>query len=85
MTREEADINLRNAISEHAQAYGFVEDGEMLDQFAIISCWPNLKDPHAGGYILQFHQVEPPDHVARGLFTQALHILDFHPSTYEEE
>lgn len=75
-TKEEADTNLRQAITDHAEAYGLnAEEGEMLSDFAVVASWIPRVSNGRTNYTQHFHMEEIPTHVAAGLWKTALHHL----------
>ena len=69
LTKEQADVLLRDALIAHANAYDLVRSGELLDQYAVICAWtPPIGERGTHNYTTCFHQENVPTHVALGLF-----------------
>lgn len=64
----EADERLRKAIIEHARAYGFLEDDELVNEYALVVHLQSVVDDGSSRYLTLFHTGSIPDHVALGLF-----------------
>lgn len=70
-----ADAALRDAIIQHSIAYGLYEDGELLDQYAVISAWQPAAETGQHNYLTAFHTNTVPQHVAIGLFTLGVELV----------
>lgn len=69
MTRDEADALLREALIEHAAAYGMTPDAAVLDSYAVVAAWEPLDDiDRETEYTVAYHRDRVPAHVGAGLF-----------------
>jgi hypothetical protein len=74
----EANLALRRAITEAAEAYGLLEPGEAIGDLAVVAYVYPGDDAEEGSsrYINLFGQDFIPQHVARGLWLSAVAHMD---------
>lgn len=68
MTRDEAEMALRQAIVDHAEANGLAHDDEMLCEFVVIAHWAPVEADDSSRYTTHLSRNTLPNHVAIGLF-----------------
>lgn len=77
MTKEEADNALRDAIFNVASAYGLVDEGELMNDFAVIVHWQQVtmeEGDEASRYTTHYSGRTVPHHIAKGLFQTGVDI-----------
>lgn len=76
---EEANLALRRAITDAAEAYGLLEPGEAVGDLVVVAyVYPgDGADEARSRYITLLAQDHIPDHVMRGLLEQAIVHMDY--------
>jgi hypothetical protein len=90
VTKEEADNALREAIFNHAEAYGLTAEDELMSDYAIIVHWQQIsaeESQYVSRYTTQYSRQSLPHHVSQGLFQAGVDINRWIPDrrTDEEE
>lgn len=75
MTRDEADGALRQAIIDHAEAYGIGFPGAMLSAYGVVAHWQSIEDDDRSRYTTHFDRPTVPTHQALGLFHAGIHCV----------
>jgi len=73
-TKAEAEMALRQAIVQHAQAFEADYPESLLSEFAVIACWTPMNESDSCEYSVHYHTETVAEHVAVGLFTMGVDI-----------